>query len=1110
MATLKPKAKSKKPGRPSKTEARNYDLSNLRPPFKTSISNLKEVVKLFEDSTPEIKDLLTHEVNILYECRICGSIYRSLLNIVSHKRVFCKEKVNITTEKKSRDDQSSNVTCEEMQTLDLDESTFDMLDKPTKNARILRSQAPRKPQKKDLTSVVHMLQRKQEENLDDEVKQKHTAVQRKKDGCDQVVLQVMESKLAAFQTLVEPNLSPVDLMENQVMELNNISNQDTVTLGTDGLIEKSDSPVHFYNNDQDIDKLICETCHRTFSTRKMLNSHMKTLHAPVRVTFLCPLCPQDNLGTPASVIRHLTNAHKKIGKELKELSERIEERIVKTKLTPTVPHKKTKKPGNSCKNTGGESQEWIDRLEPQEFQDCSLCGERFGCKEEFMTHSENCIGQSDVRSPEEIEAINQDLLDNDDCEVVSSVEGNFVALTSPEEQKTDSSTTSEIIVQPRIQHISSLNLEDWNNLPQSFSQNEECSNREITLLEKPNRPVITDSRILDDPEILFPLDNTKKRKASSLLEINGQSSQGERWKKPNREQEIAHAESGRKSVQNLEKKICQAKLECFPCKRSFTSLSSFKRHVDSHIKLNRYQCNKCDYKSVTRNDCIGHCNRMHNGMNNRQVLNEMISTIPQNQLAISQEIDLSNLSSNNVSRSFSDVESRIRSMTPVANLRQKQHNRAINLSDTETETEDGDSARKIDLRPLKSAEILEIIGGSNSDPLSPKSNINILNLSHIQNNNLKMSGQVFENSPELEEINYNASYPAEEDEITGELCPRSRSRMETRSSSRLGKKLDSDYEDEITPELPRAKSRNSMRSLSRTGTMSEPRCQKKVSTRSRSRTGNQSDSCVDLDENQDDIWKGYSQDLSTEEPESRSFSRQSRGKRRGRPPGRAKRTRSISRERKKRRGYFSSEYSQMQRPMRNCITARSRSCLGGQSDSYFDIEANQADIWKGYSRDLNAEEPESRSLSRQSRGKRRGRPPGRGRRTRSISRERKERSGYFGRESPHMQRPVRNRIKPIDKDFVYDMGDDDPFHRQLLSYSPPRDSSGRITPAFNQFVQNRLISPYAVTKRLFDETDDLEFIREIPSQRMNATSDLESAEPYFKGFPKRAPIMNVE
>lgn len=180
-----------------------------------------------------------------------------------------------------------------------------------------------------------------------------------------------------------------------------------------------------------------------------------------------------------------------------------------------------------------------------------------------MTHSENCIGQSDVRSPAEIEAINEDLLDNEDCEVVSSVHGNFVARTSPEEQKTDSSTSSEIIIQPRIQHISSLNLEDWNNLPQSFSQSEECSNRgmnknkfqrkiweiknvknikdaipisvnptvislspEITLLEKSNRPVITDSRILDDPEIVFPLDNAKKRKASSLIELNGHSSQG--------------------------------------------------------------------------------------------------------------------------------------------------------------------------------------------------------------------------------------------------------------------------------------------------------------------------------------------------------------------------------------------------------------------------------------------------------------------------------------------------------------------------------------------------------------------------------------------------------
>ena len=100
MATLKPKAKSKKPGKASKSDARNHDLSNLRQPIDTSVTNFKEVAKLFESATPEIKDLLTYEVNVLYECRICRSIYRSLLNIVSHKRAFCKERVKVTTENK--------------------------------------------------------------------------------------------------------------------------------------------------------------------------------------------------------------------------------------------------------------------------------------------------------------------------------------------------------------------------------------------------------------------------------------------------------------------------------------------------------------------------------------------------------------------------------------------------------------------------------------------------------------------------------------------------------------------------------------------------------------------------------------------------------------------------------------------------------------------------------------------------------------------------------------------------------------------------------------------------------------------------------------------------
>lgn len=74
----------------------NPDLSNLRKPIDTSVSTLYHISKLLEDSTEEIKSILSYECDIIYECRICRSLFRSIVNLISHKREYCREKFNIT------------------------------------------------------------------------------------------------------------------------------------------------------------------------------------------------------------------------------------------------------------------------------------------------------------------------------------------------------------------------------------------------------------------------------------------------------------------------------------------------------------------------------------------------------------------------------------------------------------------------------------------------------------------------------------------------------------------------------------------------------------------------------------------------------------------------------------------------------------------------------------------------------------------------------------------------------------------------------------------------------------------------------------------------------
>jgi len=72
--------------------AKGPDLSQLKPPMKTSISGTRQVIHAMETATGEVKNFLLNEMNLMYECKTCFSVFRSIANMVAHKRTFCKGK----------------------------------------------------------------------------------------------------------------------------------------------------------------------------------------------------------------------------------------------------------------------------------------------------------------------------------------------------------------------------------------------------------------------------------------------------------------------------------------------------------------------------------------------------------------------------------------------------------------------------------------------------------------------------------------------------------------------------------------------------------------------------------------------------------------------------------------------------------------------------------------------------------------------------------------------------------------------------------------------------------------------------------------------------------
>ena len=72
--------------------SRGPDLSQLKSPIKTSLSGTKQVIHALECGTGEVKEYLLEEINLMYECKTCFAVFRSVANLIAHKRTFCKER----------------------------------------------------------------------------------------------------------------------------------------------------------------------------------------------------------------------------------------------------------------------------------------------------------------------------------------------------------------------------------------------------------------------------------------------------------------------------------------------------------------------------------------------------------------------------------------------------------------------------------------------------------------------------------------------------------------------------------------------------------------------------------------------------------------------------------------------------------------------------------------------------------------------------------------------------------------------------------------------------------------------------------------------------------
>ncbi|XP_047740746.1 uncharacterized protein LOC108680352 isoform X2 [Hyalella azteca] len=562
------------------------DYSILKLPIAggTSASGVAGPALLLSTATEEVRHALIYECEVLYECKVCRSLFRSVVNFLAHKRIFCTQNYNANKNLYPKGE-SSCFTPHSSSVISSDYSSGG-------GAKTCKEPQTSSATNTGSSAFYDRLASVEQQRAADS-QDCHIELECVADGASNAVFQsvrhpgtehsqpdlkeVREHECGVMAILGEDGrvVATVNLSDGTNMAASTTAlpiKQTNMAASTTALPIKQE-PQDTAQEEQSTSRLQCLDCSECFDDASCLDAHVRSSHSSADPTgFSCPICG-GSFPSLWAVSKHLQTIHHKTKAQTEHLRQTIKNNSNKDKQTPSSASGPLDSGASAADALDGGVEVKTEPLDPP-------------------------MLSSPQRDKEEVRASRQSsLLRCPDCSMF------FVSHRSLEAHKEFYCQLDAAQPAPsRRASIEAIQERPLTRTPVSESPTKKIGIqiRKVYKTEDKELPPTFDLRSTSDND-----------ESSSLSRINNNDGSGIKfevgYKYPNSQGPLSDT-----FIMGKVMSFCSLeKFRCTLCRKNFCNGSSVRKHAAIHLRWTRFLCLLCGFRDYQECRMVKHVCEVH-------------------------------------------------------------------------------------------------------------------------------------------------------------------------------------------------------------------------------------------------------------------------------------------------------------------------------------------------------------------------------------------------------------------------------------------------------------------------------------------------------------------